>query len=328
MLLEETRKLNPISKVLIALVAMVIFNALSLVFVDIEGITSPEFETPVHELATDLHEGNKLNSFEQLKGINEIIKSSNLGVLNQTFYQLIFGNFLSNFLLGLLLIHFLLPKGFQSIGLTNKSVILYFVTFFMASNVGVIGIQATQLNEMLGINKLQDYFFNSDVLTDAIKSITEMVIIFPNDERGYLITIIGIALIPAIGEEFLFRGVIMNSLKEKISVHNAIAISAVIFAVIHFNFTNFFYYFTLGVILGYLYYWGRSIVFPILLHFINNSTVILNYYIVEQATPELDEVLAESQNGDASVTILSYVIVAFSLGIFYMNYQRNKFLLK
>lgn len=327
MFLEQTRNLDAVIKVVIAIVAMFILNAGIALFVDFDYFTTPEFQEPIKLLATEITEQPNFGVEEQLNGVKEIIENSDVAALNTKFYESIAVNLISNCLLGLVLIHLFLPKGLGSVGFTNKSFILYFITFFMASNVAVIGADAMSLNEVLGIDKLQDYLFGTNSFKDAVKMLTEMTFIFPNSERGYLITLVGIALIPALGEELLFRGVIMNSLRSKTNVHNAIAISALVFALIHFNMTNFFYYFILGVILGYLYYWGRSIVFPILLHLLNNASVVFSYYYIEHKPPQYDEV-AGDLDSVGGLTLLSYVTVAFSLGIFYMNFKRNEILIK
>lgn len=327
MFLEQTRNLDAVIKVVIAIVAMFILNAGIALFVDFDYFTTPEFQEPIKSLATDITEQPNFGIEEQLNGVKKIIENSDVAALNTKFYESIAVNLISNCLLGLVLIHLFLPKGLGSVGFTNNSFILYFITFFMASNVAVIGADAMSLNEVLGIDQLQDYLFGTNSFKDAVKMLTEMTFIFPNSERGYLITLIGIALTPAVGEELLFRGVIMNNLKTKTNVHNAIAISALVFALIHFNMTNFFYYFILGVILGYLYYWGRSIVFPIMLHLLNNASVVFSYYYIEHKPPQYDDV-AGDLDGVGGLTLLSYVTVAFSLGIFYMNFKRNEILIK
>ncbi|MEE9438071.1 MAG: CPBP family intramembrane glutamic endopeptidase [Saprospiraceae bacterium] len=94
------------------------------------------------------------------------------------------------------------------------------------------------------------------------------------------VNILIIAVLPAIGEELLFRGVIQNELVKKITnPHVAIGITAFIFSAIHLQVLGFIPKFILGLILGYSYYWTKSIWYPILLHFFNNGlqTVLLYF---------------------------------------------------
>jgi hypothetical protein len=94
-----------------------------------------------------------------------------------------------------------------------------------------------------------------------------------------LINLVVLVMIPALGEELLFRGLIQNYLKNSLkNVHVAIVITAIIFSSIHLQFYGFFPRFILGVALGYLAFLGRSLWLPILAHFINNALVVINYW--------------------------------------------------
>ena len=69
-----------------------------------------------------------------------------------------------------------------------------------------------------------------------------------------------IALIPAIAEEFIFRGVFQNIFNNLFrSHHSAIWVTAFLFSAIHFQFFGFIPRFILGLAFGYLYFWGRNI---------------------------------------------------------------------
>lgn len=181
-----------------------------------------------------------------------------------------------------------------------------------------------QLNEILGLDKLQAFLFDSDLMSDTIKSLNEMVIIFPNEGRGYFLTFVGICLIPAIGEELLFRGLMQKLLAATgNSIHNAIGIQALVFALVHFNITNFLYYFALGVVLGYMYYWGKNILFPIIVHLINNSLVLINYYAINNVYEQLQNTNPEDLDLNPN-GLFSYITIGLSLAIFYMNFKKNQ----
>ncbi len=91
-------------------------------------------------------------------------------------------------------------------------------------------------------------------------------------------TIVVVALIPAVGEELLFRGVVQPMLSEKRGVHFGVWLSAFIFSFIHFQFFGFFPRFILGVMLGYLAVWSGSLWYSIVAHFANNSLAVLGYF--------------------------------------------------
>lgn len=86
------------------------------------------------------------------------------------------------------------------------------------------------------------------------------------------------AVIPAISEEVLFRGLVQRSLEESISPRNAILITGIVFGFLHFNPIVIVPLVLIGVYLGFLAWYTRSLALPIVAHFFNNaiSVVLLN----------------------------------------------------
>ena len=84
---------------------------------------------------------------------------------------------------------------------------------------------------------------------------------------------------PAIGEELIFRGYLQQKLAKRFGDMNAsIFLTAFLFSLIHFHFDGLIPRFVLGILLGYLFYWGRSLWLPILAHFVNNAQgVVLSH---------------------------------------------------
>ena len=87
------------------------------------------------------------------------------------------------------------------------------------------------------------------------------------------------AILPSVGEELVFRGIIYNGLREKFSAKTSIIISAVLFALVHFSIFKTFYQLILGLILGLIVYFTGSIVYCMIFHLINNFVVLLVSYI-------------------------------------------------
>lgn len=96
---------------------------------------------------------------------------------------------------------------------------------------------------------------------------------------GLLLNLLIIALIPAVGEEMTFRGVLQQSLTQKMNPHVAIILSAAIFSFIHFQFYGFLPRMFLGILLGYMFYITNSLWISILMHFANNGTAVVLYYL-------------------------------------------------
>lgn len=98
--------------------------------------------------------------------------------------------------------------------------------------------------------------------------------------RGLLLNIVIVAIIPAFGEEMLFRGGIQRLVFEMTkNIHWAVIISAVVFSAFHVQFYGFLPRFMLGLMLGYLFVFTGSLWVPIFVHFVNNAASVLVYYL-------------------------------------------------
>ncbi len=97
---------------------------------------------------------------------------------------------------------------------------------------------------------------------------------------GLLVNLFIVALVPAIGEELLFRGALLK-LFTNISrnIHIAVFFTAFLFAAIHFQFYGFLPRFFIGLILGYSFVITGNLWVPIFVHFINNSASVIVYYL-------------------------------------------------
>lgn len=98
--------------------------------------------------------------------------------------------------------------------------------------------------------------------------------------EALMINLFMIAVIPAVGEELVFRSVLQPIMVKLFrNVHMGIIIAALLFSLLHFQFYGLLPRFVLGLFLGYLYYWSGSIVIPMMMHFVNNGSAVLVYYL-------------------------------------------------
>ena len=132
--------------------------------------------------------------------------------------------------------------------------------------------------------KLEDYLRE---LEDMAAATTEKMLNV-NTFGGLLLNLLVIALIPAIGEELTFRGVLQQGLARKMNPHIAIVVSAAIFSFIHFQFFGFLPRMFLGLLLGYMFYITGSLWTSILMHFVNNATAVVVYYLNNKGTISVD----------------------------------------
>ena len=136
----------------------------------------------------------------------------------------------------------------------------------------------TEWNEGMNLGerfaKIEEMMKN---LEDTAAALTEKMLKV-DTFGGLMFNLLVIALIPAIGEELTFRGVIQQALTKK-HPHLGIWISAAIFSFIHFQFYGFVPRMFLGLILGYLFYVTGSLWTSIAMHFVNNGTAVVVYYL-------------------------------------------------
>lgn len=86
---------------------------------------------------------------------------------------------------------------------------------------------------------------------------------------NFLLDILLIAILPAIFEEFIHRGILLQGIKHA-GFKKAIVLSSLMFALIHFNIQQVFYAFVIGLILGFVSVVAKNIWPAIIIHFINN----------------------------------------------------------
>lgn len=122
----------------------------------------------------------------------------------------------------------------------------------------------------------------------GLEGITQFLTTF-NTVGQFLVAMVVIAIIPAIGEETLFRGILQRNVSIWTgNVHIGIWVAAALFSAIHVQFLGFFPRMLLGALFGYLYIWSGNIWVPILAHFVNNGFTVLMVYLHQQKMTTLD----------------------------------------
>jgi len=139
-----------------------------------------------------------------------------------------------------------------------------------------------------------------------------------NSPWELLLNIIVVGVVPAIGEELLFRGIIQKRLQQIISPIAAIWITAVLFSAIHLQFAGFFPRLLLGALLGYLCFWSKSLWLPIIAHFFFNAAQVTAQYAYGDQLEQLN------LEGPAEPTwVGGLVSLAMMLGLGYLLYQNR-----
>lgn len=192
------------------------------------------------------------------------------------FYQLL--NQLGTFIIPALLFGFLVsekPTDYLRLNERPRTIVLsisFLLIFTILPFVNYLEEinRSLQLPEML--YALEDWIKDKE---DKAASLTE-AIVRTNSVQGLLLNLFIVALVPAIGEELLFRGILLKLIKDIAhNVHWAVIISALLFSAFHLQFYGFLPRFALGLVLGYLFVITNNLWVPIFIHFINNAAAVI-----------------------------------------------------
>ena len=104
-------------------------------------------------------------------------------------------------------------------------------------------------------------------------------VLSPLGSGSVIMSIITIGIVAPFAEEFLFRGIIYNTLKKKISIKWTIIIQAVLFGVFHGNLIQGSYATLLGIVFGYVTYKTKSLWPAVIIHMVNNLIATMFMYV-------------------------------------------------
>ena len=177
---------------------------------------------------------------------------------------------------------------------------------FLASGI-LIGVSAWIA--AYEVNMLQQSIFGiPQSLFESMEPIATAIIALPLPAALALI-----ALVPALCEEFLFRGFLLSSLSAPRRKWTAIAASAAIFGFFHVVFVRFAVTAGLGALLAYLVWQSRSIWPAILAHFLHNAIGVLS--ITRPEWPSMIGLDADTESAHLPAQILVVGGVVLSVGI-------------
>jgi membrane protease YdiL (CAAX protease family) len=119
-----------------------------------------------------------------------------------------------------------------------------------------------------------------------------------------------VALLPAFGEELLFRGALFRILKRLTqNGHAAIWISAILFSAMHMQFYGFLPRLMMGVFFGYLVLWSGSLWLPVTAHLTNNGAAVLMAYCNNKDILKINADKIGTENNSALIVVSSILVV-------------------
>lgn len=170
-------------------------------------------------------------------------------------------------------------------------------------------------------------FFYVGVYVIATLVMNLMASLFPNLAEEYTglmgtisfdnfwLSTLTIALMPAIAEEVLFRGIVLPAFNKKYGKVVAIVASALIFGIYHMNWIQGVYAFILGLALGYIFVKTGSIFVTMIFHFLNNFYAVLMNFV---------DALNFEINSISGSVILCVSILFIIVSVLLMERKRQK----
>ena len=134
-----------------------------------------------------------------------------------------------------------------------KPQLIFYTILIMFAVVPIINLLMV-FNEQLhlpeGLSFIEEWMKESEAQAARL---TEVFLVMDTPQELFYNLLI-IAILPAIGEEFLFRGILQRLFHELTkNIHVTIFITAALFSAIHMQFYGFLPRMLLGVMFGYLY---------------------------------------------------------------------------
>lgn len=156
-------------------------------------------------------------------------------------------------------------------------VVVFYVVSLPAMNWLVEANQAMSLPSwMSGIEQMMRSL--EDSAADATEQLLDI-----NSVGKLLACLFVVGFMAGLSEEMLFRGAMQLTMHDsRLGIHAAVWITAIVFSAFHLQFFGFFPRMVLGLWLGYLLVWSRSLWVPIIAHTLNNSSVVIFSYLANK----------------------------------------------
>ncbi len=152
---------------------------------------------------------------------------------------------------------------------------LLIMLVFMPFNSWIIEWNAN-LHLPRGLHRIEEWMLRKE---DEVAAITRFLTDFSTGAE-LAVALVVIAVIPAVGEEVLFRGIIQRKIFHKIGdMHASIWATAALFSATHLQFYGFVPRMLLGAMMGYMYAWTRNLWTPIFAHFVNNAAIVVIVFL-------------------------------------------------
>lgn len=131
----------------------------------------------------------------------------------------------------------------------------------------------------IGVLEKINQWFELDAVMNEYAEIMENA--FGN--ANFMVLFLAVVVMAPLWEEIIMRGIVFNDYRKAIPTWAAIVLQAVFFGIIHFNLVQSSYATVLGLILGIIYLYYKSIWAPIIVHVtFNGTSTLLSSFMSEE----------------------------------------------
>ena len=155
------------------------------------------------------------------------------------------------------------------------------------------------LSPLVSMISLLSMFFTENVISQSMNELQN----FSLASKLFMM-----AVLPGIGEELLFRGILYRAYRKKNPV-KAMLVSSFLFGLFHMNLNQFLYAFVLGIVFVLVLEATGNIVVPMIMHFVFNSIGVFALHYANNSS-EVEAAYTQSDSVVAIIQMLPIVVLA------------------
>lgn len=193
------------------------------------------------------------------------------------------------------------------------------ITLFIIPFINLLTYYNQQMSLPESLKSVEDWMRTAEANAGRVTR----QILFVHGYPALMFNLFLVAMLPAVGEELFFRGMLQKIFYEKFHPIVAIWLTAFIFSAFHFQFFGFIPRLLLGALLGYVYWWTKNLWYPVIIHFLNNAMAVVFYYLQFNgyAVFDIDKIGGENQSW---LGVLSAAVCLFLIFLFYKYSSSEK----